>query len=74
MFLKDCDKSFELESGEITSPGGLDSQRTYCIYRIKVPKGRRIIAELVEGRSVVQSCDNYRLIENMYKEKLVVKY
>lgn len=44
------------------------------MYRIKVPNGRRVILEVVNGRSIVQSCDSYRLLENIFKEKLVVKY
>lgn len=50
----------------------MDLHQKFCVYKIKVPKQRRIIAEVVEGRSLLLYCDNYNDIENSYKEKLIV--
>lgn len=70
----DCDKNYDVESGEIASPlftsdiGGI-----YCSYSIKVPEGRRITIEIIKGKSLAQpNCDGYFLSENRFKEKFIV--
>lgn len=69
-----CGKAYDVESGEIASPlySSLNTGRLYCTYRIKVPRGRMITIEMIKGKSIALTCDNYQLPENYLKEKLLV--
>jgi len=73
-FCLDCNKYYNVESGEITSPryNRWHFERLNCIYRIKVPRGRRITVEVVEGGSIVKTCNRIAQQENVLEEKLVV--
>lgn len=74
----DCDKNLDGESGEISAPtfSSLHFSELRCIYTIKVPRGRRITAQLIEGKSITYPCDNQDNIvvfnNYMHKEKLQV--
>lgn len=72
--ITDCDKDFDVESGEITSSTISNYGRRYCLYSIKVPKGRRITLEVIKGKSIVKTCEVIQnaLIENSLKEYLAV--
>ncbi|VVC39264.1 EGF-like, conserved site,EGF-like calcium-binding domain,CUB domain,EGF domain,EGF-like calcium- [Cinara cedri] len=69
-----CDKMYsDVESGIITSPRyGLNVGRIYCTYTIKVPRGRRITAELVKGKSIGYNCVNDPLYNKQYNEQIIV--
>lgn len=61
------------ENGVITSPRyGMNVGRMYCTYIIRVPKGRRITAELVEGKSIAHKCDDLQKKENQFNEDIMV--
>ncbi|CAI6368736.1 unnamed protein product [Macrosiphum euphorbiae] len=69
----DCFKNYYVESGEISSPlySTLNSKWVLCIYKIKVPKGRRITVEIIKGRSLIRTCDRNSLpAEDMLHEKI----
>lgn len=70
----DCDKMYDVESGEIINSGSSRSniERSLCTYSIIVPKGRRITAEVIEGKSIVRSCDILDQGDFQSKEKLLV--
>jgi len=70
----DCDKSYEVESGEITSPlyTSLNSGWIFCLYTIKVPEGRRITVEIIKGKSLCQACEKMFQPENYFQDKLIV--
>lgn len=74
MFFIGCSQNYDVESGEISSPrySSLYKGRVYCAYTITVPRGRRITVEIIKGKSIAQTCDNYLLPENNLKEKLIV--
>jgi len=74
LYCLDCDKDYDVESGEITSPrfSRLNFERLNCMYRIKVPRGRRITVEVVEGQSILKTCDSLKQAESLLKEKLIV--
>lgn len=59
MFL-DCDKHFDGEQGEISTPKFHNSHfsEIACIYTINVPRERRITVELIAGKSITQQCNN----------------
>lgn len=51
----------------------MNSKWVYCTYNIKVPKGRRINVEIINGKSLIQTCDrNVLFAEDMFDEKLQV--
>ncbi|XP_029345463.1 cubilin isoform X3 [Acyrthosiphon pisum] len=70
----DCFKKYDVESGEISSPlfSALNSKWFICIYKIKVPKGRKITVEILKGKSLIRPCSdrNVLLAEDLLKEKL----
>lgn len=74
LLFKDCITNYDVESGEIISPSytSIDSEITHCSYNIKVPIGRRITVEIIEGKSLIRTCENSVLPENRLKEKLKV--
>jgi len=74
LLFKDCMKNYDVESGEINiSPyTSFNSQITHCSYNIKVPVGRRITVEIIEGKSIIQTCANSVLPGSTFKEKLKV--
>lgn len=80
VFLIDCDKRYNVESGEITNPliSRMSNQPMSCMYSIRVPLGRRITVEVVKGNSIVQTCDLTK--NNPYErngfinEKLMVSF
>lgn len=49
-------------------------ERSFCIYIIKVPKGRRVTLEILKGNSIALSCEVSKKAheENMLIENLVV--
>lgn len=65
-----------MESGEITSPlyNRFNYERLNCMYRIKVPRGRRVTAEVIKGTSILTTCDSLKLQTNLLKEKLTVSF
>jgi len=67
-----CNEIYNVESGEISTPQYSSSNRVYCSYKITVPRGRMITVEMIKGKSIVQTCDGYLLLENAPKEKFVV--
>lgn len=75
-FLLDCNKYYDVESGEIIHSrfSRTNIQRFMCMYTIKVPVGRRITVDVVEGNSIVQTCGltNGILQGDDSKEKLLV--
>jgi len=74
LYSLDCNKYYNADSGEIISPlyNRWHFERLNCIYRIKVPRGRRITVEVVKGGSIVKTCNMLRQEENVLEEKLVV--
>lgn len=74
IYITGCDRIFSGdESGIITSPSfSLNTGQVYCTYMITVPKGRRITAELIEGKSIAQNCDKFEQKENEFNEKITV--
>lgn len=68
---------FDGEQGEISTPTFQNSHfsQLRCIYTIKVPRGRRITVELMEGKSITYPCDNQHIVvlnNYMRTEKLQV--
>jgi len=72
LLFKDCMKNYDVESGEIKSSSFINSEILHCSYNIKVPMGRRITVEIIEGKSLIQTCEDNDLPENRLKEKLKV--
>lgn len=73
-FLLDCDKVIEAENGEIFSPRFSSSHSINCYYTIKVPKGRRVTVEVLEGQSIVVPCDTTSEQSSDNPEQLIVRF
>lgn len=74
--ITDCDKKYDVESGVITSHQFTSNnyKPIFCEYSIKVPKGRRVTVELLEGKSIARTCDATKsfLVQNAKSEVFAV--